>query len=401
MPQIKLSSIKPNPRNPRTIKDDKFQKLVKSIREFPKMMELRPLVTDDAGVVLGGNQRLKALQELGYKEIPREWVKRASDLTPEEQKRFVIADNVSFGENDWDVLKEDYPLEQLEEWGMDIPDFTDPGTLEEDEYEIPDEIETDIVASDLFEIGPHRLLCGDSTVKEKVNLLLAGAIPVLMVTDPPYGVNYDADWRNKADRANGKPYGGRAIGKVNNDNRVDWTETYYHFPGQVLYIWHGDRHAKEVAENIEKANFEIVCQIVWAKNGMVISRGDYHWQHEPCWYGVRKGKRHNWQGDRSQTTVWNIDRPKKSDTGHSTQKPVECMGRPMKNNTKIGDGVYDPFLGSGTSMVAAHQLDRVCYGIEIDPKYCQIIIDRMKALDPSLVIKKNGELYVNETVNKQ
>lgn len=393
---IKLSSIKPNPTNPRLIKDARFKKLCQSIEEFPQMMELRPMIIDKTRVIIGGNMRYKACQHLGMKEVPDAWVKKAQDLTEDERSRFIIADNVSFGENDWDALANGFDLPTLEGWGMEVPDFAldkKDEKAEEDGLEIPDEVTTDIQPGDIFEIGNHRLLCGDSTLKADVDKLLNGAIPVLMVTDPPYGVNYDPDWRNRADRANGQPDGARAIGLVSNDNRVDWTEAYYHFPGQVLYIWHGGRHAKEVAINIEKANFIIICQIVWAKNGMVISRGDYHWQHEPCWYAVRKGKKHNWQGDRSQTTVWNIDRPKKSETGHSTQKPIECMARPIRNNTKDGDAIYDPFIGSGTSMVAAYQLNRVCYGIEIEPKYCQIIIDRMIHLDSNILIKRNGLEY--------
>lgn len=382
-----IKDIRTNPDNPRLIKDLKYKQLVKSIQDFPQMLEIRPIVVNDEMVVLGGNMRLKACQEAGMKEVP---IIKASQLTPEQQREFIIKDNVGFGEWDWDTIANEWDQEQVTEWGLDIPDFALNKEAVEDDYEIPDEIETDIVLGDLFEIGQHRLLCGDSTKKEDVEKLLDGGKPILMVTDPPYGVNYDANWRNVADRANGKPYGARAILKVNNDDRCSWVESYSHFSGDVLYVWHADRRASEVQSDIESAGFQIVMQVIWAKNNIVISRGDYHWKHEPCWYAVRKGSKHNWQGSRKESSLWEIDKPMKSETGHSTQKPVECMARPIRNNTYERESVYDPFIGSGTTMVAAHQLNRKCYGIEIDPKYCQVIVDRMRKLDPALEIKKNG-----------
>jgi DNA modification methylase len=205
---------------------------------------------------------------------------------------------------------------------------------------------------------------------------MGGEVAVLMVTDPPYGVAYDANWRNEMDMANGKPYGERAIGKVTNDDRIDWGAAYSLFTGDVVYVWHCGRSAREVSQNIEDAGFDIVAQIIWVKNNIVIGRGDYHYKHEPCWYAVRKGKNHNWQGSRKESSVWEIDKPLKSETGHSTQKPLECMSKPIENNTAIGDLVYDPFLGSGTTMVAAHRLGRRCFGVEIDPAYCAVSIQR-------------------------
>jgi DNA modification methylase len=388
---MNLSEIKANPNNPRIIKDDKFKKLVASIKDFPKMMALRPMVVDTNNIVLGGNMRLRALKELGYKEIPDEWVKPAADLSDDEIRRFIVVDNVGFGEHDWDALANGWDMEELKEWGLDVPDFKVADAVEDD-YEMPDEITTDIVLGDLFEIGGHRLLCGSSTEADAVSKLLDGKEPYLMVTDPPYGVNYDANWRNEADRANGKPYGASAIGKVQNDSNADWTEAWVLSPAKVAYVWHAGKFASIVEESITKSDFEIRSQIIWVKSNFAISRGDYHWKHEPCWYAVKKGSKGNWAGDRSQTTVWEINKPMKSETGHSTQKPVECMAKPIANHD--GD-VYDPFLGSGTAMVAAHQLNRKCYGMELDPKYCQVIVDRMQKLDPALEIKRNGQPYEN------
>jgi DNA modification methylase len=197
-----------------------------------------------------------------------------------------------------------------------------------------------------------------------------------MVTDPPYGVEYDADWRNRALRRDGTPIAGRAVGKVSNDDIADWAPAWRLFPGDVAYVWHAGRRASEVQRSLEGVGFQIRSQIVWAKNNFAIGRGDYHWQHEPCWYAVRDGKTGHWAGDRSQTTVWDIDKPMKSDTGHSTQKPVECMARPMRNNSRPGAAVYDPFCGSGTTIIAAEQLHRRAYGIEIEPKYVAVILQR-------------------------
>lgn len=228
---------------------------------------------------------------------------------------------------------------------------------------------------DLWLLGNHRLLCGDATAEADVKRLLDDVVPLLMVTDPPYGVEYDPDWRNRTDRANGKPFGASAVGTVKNDDRMNWRQAWVLFPGDVAYIWHAGQHASEVQSSIEAAGFEIRCQIIWAKPRFIIGRGDYHWQHEPCWYAVKEKKVGHYCGDRKQSTLWEIPHTK-SDTGHGTQKPVECMRRPIINNSSPGQAVYDPFLGSGTTMIAAETEGRVCYGMEIDPIYCDVIVKR-------------------------
>jgi len=240
----------------------------------------------------------------------------------------------------------------------------------------------------IWKIGKHRLMCGDGTSAGDVAKVLAGAKPLLMVTDPPYGVEYDAGWRNDAmPEKNPRQWRdghGRAIGKVTNDDRADWRAAWILFPGDVAYVWHGGNRANVVANSLVACGFELRSQIVWAKSQFVISRGHYHGQHEPCWYAVRSGATGHWRGDHSQTTLWSIEKPHKSETGHSTQKPIECMARPIRNHE--GD-VYDPFLGSGTTMVAAEQLGRVCYGMEIEPKYVAVSLERMAGmgLEPKLV----------------
>jgi len=226
----------------------------------------------------------------------------------------------------------------------------------------------------VWELGDHRLVCGDSRETNIVDLALRRETPLLMVTDPPYGVEYDPNWRNEVLRENAD----RAIGKPQNDDIVDWRESYKLFPGDVMYIWHAGNMAFFVAESIIASNAVIRTQIIWAKNNIVISRGNYHPKHEPCWYAVRKGKTAHWIGDRKQSTVWNIDKPMKSETGHSTQKPIECMARPIRNHES--DLVYDPFVGSGTTIIACEQLKRKCRAIEIDPGYVAVSIKRWEDL---------------------
>lgn len=232
----------------------------------------------------------------------------------------------------------------------------------------------------LWQFGEHRLLCGDSTKADHVQKLIKKDRPVLMVTDPPYGVNYDANWRNEAARTSkgmgNRCLGAGAIGKVNNDHRSDWSEAWKLFDGDVAYVWHAGVMASKVEGSLLAAEFVIRSQIVWAKSNFAIGRGDYHWQHEPCWYAVRKGGKSHWSGDRSQATLWQIDKPQKSETGHSTQKPIECMARPIQNNSKAGDLVYDPFLGSGTTLIACENLKRGCRGIEIAPEYVAVTLQR-------------------------
>jgi DNA modification methylase len=389
---VKISEVKPNPKNPRIIKDGKFQKLVKSIQEFPDMLNKRPLVVftdvDNKYIVLGGNMRLKALNELKYTEIP---VIIADEWNEEQKAEFLIKDNVGFGEWDWDQLANEWDAEKLNDWGLDLPIDLHVEELEatEDGYEIPETIETDIVLGDLFEIGEHRLLCGSSTEADAVTKLLNGKEPYLMITDPPYGVDYKPEWRSEAMPEKNDAEHGRSIGKVKNDTNADWTEAWALSPSKVAYVYHADKFSGTVQKSLEDCDFDIRCQIVWVKSHFAIGRGDYHHKHEPCWYAVKKGNKGNWASDRKQTTVWEIAKPQKNETGHSTQKPIECMAKAIANHD--GD-VHDPFLGSGTTMVAAHQLKRKCYGMELDPKYCQVIIDRMKKLDPSLEIKRNGEI---------
>ena len=255
---------------------------------------------------------------------------------------------------------------------------------------------------DVWLMGNHRLICGDSTDADCVAKLLGPVKPHLMVTDPPYGVEYDADWRNKATRADGSPIGGKAVGKVLNDERSDWREAWALFHGDVAYVWHAGLFAGAVADSLIACGFHLRAQVVWAKHQFAIGRGDYHCQHESCWYAVKKGKTGHYDGGRKQSTLWQINKPQKSETGHSTQKPVECMKRPIENNSSPGQAVYDPFLGSGTTVIAAEMTGRHCYGIELSPAYCDVIVTRFQAFSgKTAILESTGETFVETMAHRR
>ena len=385
---MNISDIKVNPSNPRFIKDDRFKKLVQSIKEFPKMMELRPIVVDSDNMILGGNMRFRALKELKYKEITDKWVKRAEDLTEEEKRRFIIEDNIPFGEWDYEALANEWEEASLTNWGLELPQgFGNDKDIVEDEYEIPDKIVTDIKSGDLFQIGEHRLLCGSAVDANDYKRLFDKSKADLILTDPPYNVDYV-----------GKNI--RAL-KMENDKMSD--DDFYRFlsefyilqagyskKGAPWYVWHAETESLNFRLAMMRAGIKIRQCLIWKKHTMVMGRQDYHWKHEPCLYGWTDGARHPWYADRKQTTILEFDKPS-SNKDHPTMKPVSLIGYQMKNSSKEGDIISDPFIGSGTAMIAAHQAGRICYGMEIDPKYCQVVINRMKSYDPNIKIKRNGK----------
>jgi len=383
---VKISEIKSNPNNPRLIKDDKFKKLVKSIQEFPEMLKLRPIVVNNEMIVLGGNMRLKACKEAGLKEV---YILKADDLTVEQQKEFIVKDNVGFGEWDWDMLANEWDTEKLEEWGLDLPIDFNPEVLEaeEDDFDVPEGgIETDIVLGDLFEIGEHRLLCGDSTQTDTFQKLMQGELADMVITDPPYNVAYEGATKEKLTIQNDS---------MSNDDFYKFLYDFYTAQstvikkGGAIYVWHAPSEIINFAKAMVDAGWLLKQQLIWVKSSMVMGRQDYQWKHEPCLYGWLKGDSHKWYADRKQTTVINFDKPSRNGE-HPTMKPVGLFSYQIENSSKKGDIVIDAFAGSGTTMVACEQLKRKAYAIEFDPKYCQVIIDRMKKLDETLVIKRNG-----------
>ncbi|WP_131116641.1 DNA-methyltransferase [Lichenihabitans psoromatis] len=232
---------------------------------------------------------------------------------------------------------------------------------------------------DVWSLGKHRLVCGDATDPATVALALDGAVPHLMVTDPPYGVGYDPAWRIAHAKSVGTASRSFAIGAVMNDGIADWRAAWDLFPGSAAYVWHGALQSVHVLQSLEASKFEPRAQIIWDKKRPIFSRGHFHWQHEPCWYVVRKRRPAHWQGDRRQRTIWPIPHVR-SQSGHATEKPLLAMQRPIENNSARGDAVYDPFVGSGTTIVAAEITGRVCHAIELNPAYVDIAIARWETL---------------------
>jgi DNA modification methylase len=227
---------------------------------------------------------------------------------------------------------------------------------------------------DVWILGSHRLLCGDATNEQDVERLLAGTRPALTVTDPPYGVRYDPAWRERAAKEGRLAYAARRVGEVPNDDRADWREAWGLCPSDVLYCWHAGKEAAATQEGLEATGFRIRAQIIWSKPHVPVSRGHYHWRHEPCWYAVRKGASAHWCGDRRQTTVWEMALDPNARGGHSTQKPVQAMERPIRNHESTS--VYDPFLGSGTTLIACERAGRQLFAMEIDPRYVDVSVSR-------------------------
>jgi len=370
---VNIKKLKPNPANPRTIKDDKFHKLVQSVKAFPEMLKLRPIVVNDKMEVLGGNMRLRACIEAGMSEVS---IIRASELTEDQQREFIIKDNVGFGEWDMDALANEWDAEELQEWGLDLPgDFSgglgDDSEAQEDAYEMPDEIKTDIILGDLFEIGPHRLLCGDSTDRESVERLMGGEKADIMVTDPPYGIDLDTDYSKMGSTTT-------KYEKISGDEKeFDLRDVLAIADVKEKYIWGGDYL-------VNSLEWMSGTQLIWAKRHSEEENKVFGSAFESLWVSYKCKK-----------AIWFIRPINQSSERlgkHPTQKPVECMGRCI-SMSKLKGHIYDAFLGSGTTMVASHQLNRRCFGMELDPKYCQVIIDRMLKLDPTLEIKKNGQPY--------
>ena len=400
--KVKITEVISNPNNPRLIKDDKFKKLVKSIQDFPDMLNVRPIVVNTDMVVLGGNMRLKAIKEAGHTEVAVEIV----DWTEEKQKEFIVKDNVGYGEWDWDDLANNWDAQELTDWGLDIPNF-DATALEaeEDDFAVPEGgIETDIVLGDLFEIGEHRLLCGDSTDSDQVAKLMNGQKADMSFTSPPYNAGKsealsgnthttDNKYNEYNDNQTKDNYLDLLIGFTNNailnseylicniqslaGNKIALIEYLNEYKDNFIdvAIWDKGHGAPAMAENVMTSAWEYM---------FFISSKDK---------ASRAIPNANFRG-----TVPNIYRGKPNRNNefshvHAATFPIDLPEWALQF-TKEGHIVLDQFCGTGTTMVASHQLKRKCYGMELDPKYCQVIVDRMLKLDPSLEVKRNGQIYI-------
>jgi DNA modification methylase len=382
-----VAALIPYAKNSRTHSDAQVAQIAGSIREFGFT---NPVLIDGDNGIIAGHGRVMAARKLEITEVP---CIELSHLTNAQRKAYIIADNKLALNAGWDVEILSLELGELRDEGIDLmlTGFGDDelaGLFAEktDGLTDPDEVPespTDPVSvlGDVWNLGRHRLACGSSTEADVVQKLLGGVSPHLMVTDPPYGVSYDANWRNEAARSSKSGMGNRgigagAIGKVLNDDKADWREAWALFPGDVAYIWHAGLFAGVVADSLQACDFTLRSQIIWAKSNFAIGRGDYHWHHEPCWYAVRKNAKGHYCGDRKQTTLWQIPKPQKSETGHSTQKPVECMKRPIENNSSPGQAVYEPFSGSGTTIIAGEMTGRCVFAVELNPAYVDVAVKR-------------------------
>lgn len=382
----KLRDLKPQADNPRQIGKAQAARLSASLEEFD---QFDTIAVGPGGEVYNGHQRVAVwtAEKGGDYEVDVRVASRA--LTHDEWRKLTaLAHTGATGDWDWDALAS-WDAGELQAWGFDEGTLSrwndnaanlalmleaeaeappeDPGAQIDRAEELREKWGVEL--GQLWRLGEHRLICGDCTDPEVVAWVMGGDSPMLMVTDQPYGVGYDPTWRADAgvNKSDGK------MGLVENDDRADWSEAWRRFLGNVVYLWHDAKRAKEAQESLESCGFSVVNQIVWVKDRFALSRGDYHWRHESCLYAVRNGANHLWSGARDQSTVWEIRRADDAGHGHGTQKPLECMERPIRNHE--GD-VYEPFCGSGTTIIAAERQKRRCYAIEIEPKYVAVTLQR-------------------------
>lgn len=381
-----IAELKPSLRNVRLHSEKQIDQIRASLRDFGWTTAV---LVDEEGQIIAGHGRVEAAKREGITEVP---VAVASGWSETQRRAYALADNKIALNSTWDDAGLGLELGELSGLGVDLGTLgfedseiaavlgTGGHTGLTDPEETPEPPATPVsTRGDLWALGRHRLICGNSVSAEDVKRVLGDVTPHLMVTDPPYGVEYRPNWRNEAARNSAgmgnRALGAGAVGEVLNDDNADWRNAWRLFPGDVAYVWHAGIHARTVIESLEATGFVIRSQIIWDKTRLVISRSHYHWQHEPCWYAVRKGKSGHWSGDRKQTTVWAITH-QKSETGHGTQKPIECMKRPIENNSSPGQAIYEPFSGSGTTIIAAEMTGRSCHAIELNPAYVDVAVRR-------------------------
>lgn len=383
-----VAKLLPYASNSRTHSDAQVAQIAASIKEFGWT---NPILIDGDNTIIAGHGRLLAARKLGMESVPAIVL---DHLSKAQQRALVIADNQLALNAGWDMdmLKAEIEDLQLDDFdlgllgfddkfldGLLVPEPTEGLTDEDAIPEVP--VTPKTVLGDVWVLGNHRLMCGDSTSIDAVDKLMDGQKPNTMVTDPPYGVKLDQSWRDKA-------LGDKAMGKgnshlVENDDKADWTETWALFEGNVAYVWHASSFTDVVMQSLRNVGLEPSQQIIWNKSVMVMGRSDYHFKHEPCWYAIRKGKNHNWKGDRKQTTIWDAAPPnhimggsKEDKTSHPTQKPAILYEKAYLNHTNPGEYVYEPFGGSGTSIVVCEKIGRRSLTMELDPKYCDVIVKR-------------------------
>lgn len=367
--QKTLDELIPYENNPRD-NDDAVDYVAESIKEFGFKV---PIIIDKNNVIVAGHTRYKACKKLGINEVP---CLVADDLTEEQIKAFRLADNKVAEIATWDFEKLDLELSTLELdmelFGFEIIEDEEPVEATEDDYEVEVPAEPKAKYGDVYQLGNHRLMCGDSTSIDDVEKLMNGAKVDLLITDPPYNVNYEGATKDKLTIMNDK---------MDNDNFRQFLLDAFKCADNVMkdgaafYIWHADSEGYNFRGACFDVGWTVRQCLIWNKNSLVLGRQDYHWKHEPCLYGWKDGASHNWYGDRKQTTVLDFDRPSRN-AEHPTMKPIPLFDYQIQNNTKKGDIVLDLFGGSGTTLMACEQSGRTCYINELDPKYVDVIINR-------------------------
>ena len=391
----KISNVKLNPNNPRIIKDDKFKKLVQSIKDFPEMLNIRPIVVNKDMIILGGNMRYKACKEAGLKEIPI----IITDLSEDKQREFLIKDNTSGGEWDWEVLANEWDAEQLDDWGLDVPSFEVDEVLEaeEDDFDTTPPEEPVTVLGDLYEIGEHRLLCGDSTDSDQVARLMNGEKADMVFTDPPYLMDFTGGIHADGSKSFNASHGGIKNDKMSKEDGDDFLDAINAniqlFTKGAFYICFYRLKLGEYFQSLKRTGLEVRALITWNKGNHTLSNSDYMSKCEHIFYGWVN--EHNFYGGNNGMDIWDIPRTQKNEL-HPTMKPIPLCEKAINDASKQNDLVFDLFLGSGSTMVASHQLKRKCYGMELDPKYCDVIVKRMIKLDDTLTVKRNGIDCTNE-----
>jgi DNA modification methylase len=387
---IKTTALIPYARNSRSHSESQVAQIAGSIREFGFT---NPVLIDADNGIIAGHGRVMAAGVLGLASVP---CIRLAHLTETQKRAYIIADNKLALNAGWDDEMLALELGELSDldFDMDLIGFSEEELAalmaettegETDPDDVPEPpVDPVTVLGDVWVMGKHRIACGDCTDQGTVDKALNGVQPHLMVTDPPYGVEYDASWRT--DAGINKKHQKVATGKVLNDDRADWRDAWALFPGGVAYVWHAMKTQHSVACSLIESDFGIRAEIVWAKPSLVMGRGHYHSQHESCFYAVRKNETGNWEGGHKQSTLWKIENMHASQgnvddgkTSHSTQKPVECMKRPIENNSSPGQAVYEPFSGSGTTIIAGEMTGRCIHAIELNPAYVDVAVERWQA----------------------
>jgi len=388
-----INTIKPYENNPRKLKDSAIDKVAMSLKEYGFR---QPIVVDKDRVIVVGHTRYRASKKLGFKEVP---ITIADNLTPEQINAYRIADNRTAEESEWDseLLKMEIKDLEAKDFKLDLLGFNEDQLndmlFEEkqgltDEDEVPEAPEEPISKlGDIWKLGNHKLICGDSTILNNYEKLFNENKADLLMTDPPYNVDYEGKTKDKL--------------TIQNDSKNDddflqfltdaFNNCAIHLKlGCSFYIFHSDWYGLEFRQSIKNSDLELKQNLIWAKNSMVMGRQDYQWQHEPCLYGWKRGASHSWYSDRKQTTIIKYDRPSKSKL-HPTMKPVGLVEYLIKNSSKQEDIILDPFLGSGTTLMACEKQGRICYGVELDPKYCDVIIKRWENFTGAKAKLENGQ----------